>query len=248
MPRRRRTDSDAMYFHVINRSAGRVTMFHKTRDYRAFIGILRHGLQKHPLRLVSYCVLPNHWHLIVGPVAPEVLSRFMHWVTTTHAVRYRRRHKTVGEGPVYQNRFKQEAVDSLDGLMRACRYVERNALQAGLVERAQDWPWGSLAARLLSPRELPIVDAPFLVSDGWLEYVNTPRRRTERRARLRDLAERPGAGGTKRVEHGIRIAAGDDQHQADAHVEGAKRLTFVKPARMLEPRKQRRNDPTAAVK
>jgi REP-associated tyrosine transposase len=98
--------------------------------------------------MISYCLMPNHWHLVVGPVDPIRLSKLMHWVTVTHAVRWHHHRNTVGLGPVYQNRFWSEVLPRADDLVRACRYVERNALRARLTRRAQDWPWGSLAERL----------------------------------------------------------------------------------------------------
>jgi putative transposase len=265
MPRRPRSSSLTSFFHVINRSAGRQPIFLKRQDYRAFRNVLRTGLEKHPVRLVSYCVLPNHWHLIVGPVAPPQLTKLLHWVTTTHAVRWRKHRKTVGEGPVYQGRFKAIPIESMDALMRSCRYVERNALRAGLVARAQDWPWSSLNDRLLPTTALPLVDTPFLVSDHWLDYVNHPRTPDELLGRpgteaarsvenrpvpLHDTAEQPGSvgGRLERGEDAVNVSGSGDQDEADAHVEGAKRLRILKPARMLKPREERRNGPTSAVK
>lgn len=172
MPRKRRAAYGIQFFHVINRSAQRAPLFQRPSDYRTFVHALAEGLQRHPIRLISYCVMPNHWHLVVGPVGPAELSALMHWVTTTHAVRWRIHRKSTGEGPVYQGRFKTEPLEALDNLMRACRYVERNALRAGLVARAQDWPWSSLAERLRADPALPLVSTPFLSSDAWVAHVN----------------------------------------------------------------------------
>jgi len=262
MSRRPRTSLPPCYFHVINRSAGRAPLFRRRRDYQAFLDVLATGLQKHPVRLVSYCVLSNHWHLVVGPVDPRRLSGLMQWVTTTHAVRFRRHGQTVGEGPVYQGRFKSVPVESSDELVQVCRYVERNALEAGLVERAQDWPWCSLSARLRADDRLPLADAPFLVSDAWIDHVNGshtlaeslrrpgPRGATTVENRydpLDDRADDPGVGG----QQGKRRIGGrrrDDQHESDAHVEGAKRLPLLKPARMTQPLEHRRRRPASAVK
>jgi len=147
MPRRARRLDSEHYFHVINRSNRRVPLFLRPKDYRDFLEILRAGLAKHPVPIVAYCVMDNHWHLVVGPTGTERLSRLMHWVTTTHAVRLQLLRKRVGEGPVYQGRFKSHVIETAGRLLRVCRYVERNALAARLVRRAQDWPWGSLADR-----------------------------------------------------------------------------------------------------
>ncbi len=187
MPRRSRRALSAPFFHVINRSVRKVPIFGRSADYRAFLNVLREGLQRHPLRLVSYCVLSNHWHLVVESSDTIALIKFMQWVTATHAIRWHRRHKTVGQGPVYQGRFHSEPLEGAADLTRVCRYVERNALRAGLVARAQDWPWSSLAERLRMDPEVPLVPAAFLASSAWIEYVNTSvteRERIEERIRL----------------------------------------------------------------
>lgn len=175
MPRRPRQLCEPACFHVTNRSARRTALFQKARDYRAFLLTLREGLQRHPIRLIAYCLMPNHWHLVVGPVCSDELSSFMHWVTLTHAVRWHHYWNSVGLGPVYQNRFWSEPLRHPDELVLVCRYVERNALKAGLVAKAEDWPWGSLADRLRPIPLLPIVTDPFLISRTWTDYVNTPR-------------------------------------------------------------------------
>lgn len=175
MPRRPRSSEIASYFHVINRAAAKAPLFLKPRDYREFLQILRDGLKRHPVPVVAYCVLANHWHLVIGPTGTDRLTGLLHWVATTHAVRFRLRHKTVGQGPVYQGRFKSKEIEDGGALIRTIRYVERNALAAGLVQRAQDWPWGSLADRRLAKPTLPLREADFLGSDAWMEFVNQPR-------------------------------------------------------------------------
>jgi putative transposase len=180
MPRRQRVANSPGYFHVTNRRAGRGTLFHSRSDYRAFIEIVDDGLAVHPVPLVAYCLMPNHWHFVMGPVDPHGLSRLMHWVTMTHAVRWHHHRRSVGLGPVYQNRFWSGQLSDADHFVSTCRYVERNALAAKLVPRAQDWPWSSIAERLQQNPRLPIAKTPFLLSPTWLEFVNTPRASDER--------------------------------------------------------------------
>jgi putative transposase len=175
MPRRARSTFAASYFHVINRSAGRRALFEQRADYRSFLTILSEGLGRHPVRLIAYSLMPTHWHLVMGPTDTPALSRCLHWVTVTHAVRLQHTRHLVGDGPVYQGRFTSMEIPAVGDLMRVCRYVERNALQARLVRRAQDWPWGSLAERLQPVPGLPLVTTPFLSSRAWVDYVNSVR-------------------------------------------------------------------------
>jgi putative transposase len=267
MPRRLRSHLPTGYFHVLNRASRKAPLFKRPPDYRAFLEVLSQGLARHPVRLVAYCILSNHWHLILGPTDPSTLSRLMHWVTVTHAVRWHRRRKTVGQGPVYQGRFKSEVLESLEHLMRATRYVERNALRAGLVQRAQDWPWCSLSARFRPTPPVSLVSTPFLLSDAWIDYVNAPRtpseslrpgtsqaetveNRPDPLDALDDLAEQPGglAGVAERLEHFVGRVGRGDQHHADTHVERAKHLPVIDLSRALQPREERRNRPASAIK
>ena len=183
MPRRQRSAAPVTFFHVINRSVRKTPLFARARDYGEFLGLLREGLKRHPVKLLAYCLMANHWHLVVGPADPQSLSKLLHWVSTTHAVRLHRRRKTVGQGPVYQGRFKSHIIDAPDQLVRVCRYVERNALRARLVRRAQDWPWGSLAERLGGVPRLPLLRTAFLESAAWVDYVNAVLTPQERLAR-----------------------------------------------------------------
>ena len=175
MPRRTRSTQVAKYFHIINRSVRRLVLFTQPADYRAFLSILSEALAEHPVRLVAYSVMPNHWHMVMGQTDTTTLSRCLHWVTSTHAIRLNRHRQSVAEGPVYQGRFASMEIPAVGDLVRVCRYVERNALQEGLVRRAQDWPWSSLSERLQTEQRVPLVNAPFLCSRAWADYVNTPR-------------------------------------------------------------------------
>ena len=145
MPRRPREAAGGLAYHVLNRGVGRMTIFEKTEDYAAFERILAEAVRKLPgVRLLSYCLMPNHWHLVLWPRGDGELSEFMRWLTVTHTQRWHAHHKTSGTGPLYQGRFKSFPVQRDAHLLTLCRYVERNALRCGLVERAEQWRWSSL--------------------------------------------------------------------------------------------------------
>jgi REP-associated tyrosine transposase len=124
------------------------------------------------MRLLAYSAMPNHWHLVLWPMEEGQLQRFMHWLTTTHAQRWHAHHRTSGTGPVYQGRYKAVPVTSVDRLLITCRYVERNALQAGLVARAEEWRWSSLWRRCNNCHLGMLHEWPTPVPDGWLDFVN----------------------------------------------------------------------------
>jgi len=144
MPRTKRADEAGEIYHALNRGNARSTIFHKDEDYEAFERILGEGLERYPCKILSYQLMPNHWHFILQPTEDGGMSRFLGWASLTHTMRYHAHYHSSGEGHVYQGRFKSFPVQDDDHFFVVCRYVERNALRAGLVDRAEDWRWGSL--------------------------------------------------------------------------------------------------------
>jgi putative transposase len=173
MPRRRQVSSGGTVFHVMNRAARRALIFTSPSDYEAFERILSEAGRLVAVRLLAYTVMPNHWHLIVWPVGDGDLSRYMQWLTRTHAQRWHLAHGSVGNGAVYQGRFRAVAVQTDDHFLTVCRYVERNPLRAGLVGRASDWPWSSawVGARATKPE---LTAWPVSRPRGWAELLNGP--------------------------------------------------------------------------
>src|SRR5271169_2552455 len=81
-------------------------LFRKTADYAAFLRVLDEALERHPIRLLGYCVMPTHWHLLLWPAADREMTSFLRWLTLTHSVRWHKHYHSTGSGHVYQNRFK----------------------------------------------------------------------------------------------------------------------------------------------
>lgn len=176
MPRAARVVPGGMVFHVLNRGVGRQQLFGKDADYAAFEAVIEETLEKCPMRICGYCLMPNHWHFVLWPTNDGDLAVFMQRLTITHATRWQRHRHVIGEGHVYQGRFKSFPVEAEEYYHQLLRYVERNALRANLVESADQWRWSSLWRRehgttgqqgILSPGPLPL-------PTGWLEVVNRP--------------------------------------------------------------------------
>jgi putative transposase len=105
MPRRALAHAGGLVLHVLNRSAKRTQLFFTDQDYRAFEEILQRALIRTPTRLLCYCLMPNHWHLVLWAIGNEV-PKFMHWLTLTHAMQWHEEHGTTGTGHVYQERYR----------------------------------------------------------------------------------------------------------------------------------------------
>src|SRR5258708_21094207 len=139
MPRRPRVNSGGIVYHVLNRAVGRGRLFHKPKDYEAFELTLAQTHARLPVRIIAYCLMPNHWHLVLWPRRDGELSEFMRWLTVTHTQRRHAHHHTAGTGPVYQGRFKSFPIEEDEHLRVVCRYVERNPLRTNLVKKAATW-------------------------------------------------------------------------------------------------------------
>ncbi|CAN5578125.1 transposase [soil metagenome] len=174
MPRRIRCDDAGFVFHVLNRAAGRSTLFDKDGDYAAFENVLAESVLKVPMRLVSFAIMPNHWHLVAWPRSSGELSEWMQWLTGTHVRRWHAHRHSGGTGPVYQGRFKSFPVQEDDHFYTVCRYVERNPLRAGLVARAEDWRWTSLWHRTNRTSVPWLCDGPLPFPEDWQQRVHEP--------------------------------------------------------------------------
>ena len=138
MPRQPRNAIGGYVYHVLNRANARVQIFDNDKDYQLFESVLEEGVEKFGMRILSYCIMPNHWHLVLYPKVGEDLSNFMRWITHTHTQRYHTHYKTIGYGHIYQGRYKSFPIQKDNHFLQVCRYVERNSLRAGLVQKAQD--------------------------------------------------------------------------------------------------------------
>ena len=174
MPRRLRIGTAGFVYHVLNRATKRVPLFESESDYAAFEQLLFDAKQRAAVRLLAYCLMPNHWHLILCPQQDGDLSRFMHWLTVTHAQRWHALHQTSGTGGVYQGRFKAIPVQSDHHYLIACRYVERNPLRANLVGDARAWRWSSLWRRINFYDAELLDEWPISRPPDWVDCVNQP--------------------------------------------------------------------------
>jgi putative transposase len=176
MARSRRFTEGGHVYHVLNRSAKRGRLFDSNDDYAAFERLLVEARDRVPVRIIAYSSMPNHWHLLLWPRANGDLPRFVKWLTTTHASRWNRFRRAIGNGAVYQSRYKSIPVEWGAHLFWVWRYIERNALRANLVERAQDWRWSSLWHRLHPQTERThLLDpGPVSLPVDWCELVNVP--------------------------------------------------------------------------
>lgn len=175
-----------MCYHVLNRGNARARVFHKDQDYDAFLDLIQESQQRLPLRILAWCLMPNHFHLVLWPYGDGDVSRWMQWLMTSHVRRYHRHYQSVGH--IWQGRFKAFPVEEDEHLWTVLRYVERNALRANLAERAESWRWSSAAVLHGGTHAAMLDTGPAPRSTDWLDWVNQPQSEAELAA-LRQCVE-----------------------------------------------------------
>lgn len=206
MPRPPRADETGGLYHALNRGNARAKIFRKEADYDAFERIIGEGLKRYDVQLFAFQLMPNHWHFVLRPNQGGEMSRFLRWVTATHTMRYHAHYQSSGEGHVYQGRFKSFPVQDDENFLTVCRYVERNALRARLVERAEDWRWSSLWRWLQKPEPDPALLSswPIPRRPRWIECVNEPLTEVDRKVIRRSVQRGSPFGETRWIEASVK--------------------------------------------
>lgn len=149
-------------------------LFLKEADFEAFERAIEQTLETRPMRILAYCLMSNHWHMVLWPESDGDLGAFMQKLTITHARNWQINRGRVGYGHLYQGRYKSFPVQNDEHFYQVVRYVERNALRADLVRRAENWRYSSLWRRLKGTSEdrKMLSDWPLARPRSWLQFVN----------------------------------------------------------------------------
>jgi putative transposase len=176
MSRTLRVDVGGEIYHCLNRAVGRQTIFHTDKDYQLFEKILQEVVDITGMRILAYAIMPNHFHLVLHPRNDGDLSEFMKRITVTHTQRYRVATKTVGEGSVYQGRYKSFIIQNGGHLFTVLRYVERNPFAANLTKDPLEWKYSSVYRRYRGSSEEKKLLCQWICEepDDYLEVLRNP--------------------------------------------------------------------------
>ena len=173
MSRTARASRGNYCYHVLNRGNARSTVFQGDDDYQEFVDLLGEASLFREMRVLAYCLMPDHFHLVLRPIHDGDLSSWMQWLATAHVRRYHRRHESSGH--VWQGRFKAFPIQEDEHLTAILRYVEGNPLRSKLVDRSQDWYWSSLNRPAAAAENAVRLDSgPVPRGNGWTNRVNRP--------------------------------------------------------------------------
>jgi putative transposase len=180
MPRNLRSNVPNTIYHVLNRANAKSKIFDSEIDYSIFLQILINAVKKFKVKLYNFCIMPNHWHLVLKPLTEGEMSQFMKYLTQSHVQNWHIMHKTTGTGHLYQGRYKSFPVQTDEYLLQLIRYIERNPLRAGLVSKVEDWHYNSLWYRQYNIDKGSILSIPPLINpENYLDFINQPQTLSE---------------------------------------------------------------------
>ena len=156
MPRRQVILQTGNYYHVYNRGNDRQLIFFERENYIYFLRQLRHYLITNGVDIIAYCLMPNHYHLLVY-LTTDRFSKLMQAFTLSYAKAINNRYQKVGS--LFQGRFQAIHVDREEYLLHLTRYIHLNPVCANIVEKAEDWEFSSYQEYIdLRHGSLPKID------------------------------------------------------------------------------------------
>jgi putative transposase len=179
MGRLSRTIDDSLVYHALNRGNNRADVYSDDADRLAFLDALAKTRERYPFRLFGYCLMTNHFHLLLRPEAGQSISRILQSLTVAHTWRYHKRHRTSGH--VWQGRFKSPVIQDDMHMLVVLRYIEANPLRAKMIEDPADYQWSSYHCHALGQEDALLSPFP-----EWEELGRTEADRRRRwRAKVR---------------------------------------------------------------
>jgi len=170
MPRIARSLADEQIYHIINRGNRRETIFHDNYDYERFLKLILESKTKFKIKIFAYCLMPNHYHLVIFTPIGENLSLAMHSINSSYVRYYNKKYKISGH--LWQGRYKSFIVQKEDYLLTLLRYVEANPLRAKIVKDCIDYTYSSANKRVHNI-DNPIIDqVPIVLPTNWHQVIN----------------------------------------------------------------------------
>lgn len=161
MSRPLRIEYPDAWYHVMNRGRRSEKVFFDKDDYQAFIQVLIESTEMWNLRISAYCLMPNHYHLLVQ--TPDAnIARCMRHINGVYTQRFNVRHRS--EGQLFKGRYKSILVSADAYLLQLVRYIHRNPVKAGLADNPEAYPWSSHNAYLSAAKRWDWLSKAFIYS------------------------------------------------------------------------------------
>ena len=193
MPRTARASVANHVYHVLSRGNRRETVFLDDTDFSRFRRLMQEANERIAMRMLTYCIMSNHFHFVLWPRRDEDLAKWMHWLLTSYVRWHHRRYDS--EGHLWQGRFKAFPIQNDAHLLTVLRYVDSNPVRANLVHDVRDWHWGAMG-----DDRIPLSEAPIERPQPWTRWVNEPQTFSEEEAMRECIARGRPYGEAQWVE------------------------------------------------
>jgi len=139
MPRKPRAFVDGGIYPVFNRGNNRKSLFHDETDFSCFLTLLSRAQVKYALPLFHYCLMTNHFHLLVRTETKEGLPQCIHWLQLAYARYLKKRYRTTGH--IFEERFRSPRIAEESYSLQCGRYLERNPVKARITRHAWEYAY-----------------------------------------------------------------------------------------------------------
>jgi REP element-mobilizing transposase RayT len=127
------------YYQIYNRGNRKRDTFYDNQDYEVFLNYVSMYSEKWGIGIITYCLINNHFHIVLKQHKKDSLPKFMHSVCTAYSMYINIKYDLVGH--VFQGTYKSTYIDSYESLMNQIEYVINNPIKHGLVKDIKDYPW-----------------------------------------------------------------------------------------------------------
>ena len=159
MPARKLSFVQGYFYHIYNRGAGRQSVFREADNYLFFLRRLKKYAHELDIAVIAYCLMPNHFHLLVRQDGEERAGLLVQRCCNSYAKAFNKRYERTGT--LFEDRYQAIAVDSDAYLLHLCRYIHANPVRHGLASPLEEWPYSNYP-EWLGLRNGTLVDRAFV--------------------------------------------------------------------------------------
>lgn len=151
MPRIARVYSQTTFFHVITQGIERSYIFKYDDDIKYYIKVMNELIEEYKLKIIAYCIMNNHAHILINVESTENLSKYMHRLNTKYAIFYNKKHNRVGY--VFRDRYKSEGIYNEVQLYNCIEYIYNNPVKAGICKFPWEYPYSNYKKTKTVPKK-----------------------------------------------------------------------------------------------
>ncbi len=177
MPRIARGLANNQIYHIINRGNRREAVFHDKYDYERFLKLLLDSKEKYSINIYAYCLMPNHFHLVIYTHYSDNLSKALHWISSSYVRYYNKKYKISGH--LWQGRYKSFIVEQDSYLITLLKYVEANPKRAKIVKECEKYQYSSAYKRVNNIQDQLLGELPIDIPTDWSRYINDKEDKTD---------------------------------------------------------------------